>query len=112
MKKAGLRLLNPSLDMDSARKNQGINSLKGVAPMNSTIMAYAATPVKPQMPVASKRRVVRQDMTISEIEPCYRAMARHIDKQLKRKQPVRIPAMNNHCLGQLLRCLELRKSWI
>lgn len=80
--------------------------------MNSTIMAYAANPVKPQMPVVSKRRVVRHDMTISEIEPCYRAMARHIDKQLKRKQPVRIPAMNNHCLGQLLRCLELRKSWI
>ncbi|EJD6048595.1 hypothetical protein AB7459_18995 [Providencia rettgeri] len=48
-------------------------------------MAYAANPVKPQMPVASKRRVVRHDMTISEIEPCYRAMARHIDKQLKRK---------------------------
>ncbi|MEQ5752520.1 hypothetical protein ABN357_15730 [Providencia rettgeri] len=48
-------------------------------------MAYAVNPVKPQMPVASKRRVVRHDMTISEIEPCYRAMARHIDKQLKRK---------------------------
>ncbi|MDR9616753.1 hypothetical protein RHA65_19340 [Providencia rettgeri] len=55
---------------------------------------------------------MRHDIAISDIEPTYRAMARHIDKQLKRKQPVRIPAMNNHCLGQLLRCLELRKSWI
>ncbi|MBZ3683356.1 hypothetical protein NTP67_21660 (plasmid) [Providencia rettgeri] len=80
--------------------------------MNANIMAYAAKSVKPQMPALSKRRVVRHDMTISEIEPCYRSMARHIDKQLKRKQPVRIPAMNNHCLGQLLRCLELRKSYI
>lgn len=80
--------------------------------MNANIMAYAAKSVKPQMPALSKRRVVRHDMTISEIEPCYRSMARHIDKQLKRKQPVRIPAMNNQCLGQLLRCLELRKSWI
>nr|URQ57280.1 Hypothetical protein [Providencia alcalifaciens] len=80
--------------------------------MNANIMAYAANPVKPQMSVVSKRRVMRHDMTISEIEPCYRAMARHIDKQLKRKQPVLIPAMNNHCLGQLLCCLELRKSWI
>ena len=80
--------------------------------MNANIMAYAAKSVKPQMPALSKRRVVRHDMTISEIEPCYRSMARHIDKQLKRRQPVRIPAMNNHCLGQLLRCLELRKSYI
>lgn len=80
--------------------------------MNANIMAYATNPVKPKIPVVSKRRVMRHDMTISEIEPCYRAMARHIDKQLKRKQPVRIPAMNNYSLGQLLRCLELRKSWI
>lgn len=80
--------------------------------MNANIMAYAANPVKPQMPVASKRRVMRHDMTISDIEPCYRAMARHIDKQLKRKQPVRIPAMNNQCLGQLLRCLELRRAYL
>lgn len=111
MKKAGLRLLNLSLDVLS-RGTQGKHSLKGEDPMNANMMAYAANPVKPQMPVVSKRRVMRHDMTISEIEPCYRAMARHIDKQLKRKQPVRIPAMNNHCLGQLLRCLELRKSWI
>ncbi len=80
--------------------------------MNANIMAYAANPVKPQMPVVAKRRVVRHDIAIRDIEPTYRAMARHIDKQLKRKKPVRIPAMNNQCLGQLLRCLELRKSWI
>ncbi|HGN0870201.1 hypothetical protein EC835_11442 [Providencia alcalifaciens] len=80
--------------------------------MNANIMAYAANPVKSKMSAIPKRRVMRHDMAISDIEPCYRAMARHIDKQLKRKQPVRIPAMNNHCLGQLLRCLELRKSWI
>ncbi|HHR6572184.1 TPA: hypothetical protein ACS781_003734 [Providencia alcalifaciens] len=77
--------------------------------MNKNMMAYDAKSVKSD---ASKRRVIRHDLTIDEIQPCYRAMARHIDKQLKRKQPVRIPAMNNHCLGQLLRCLELRKSWI
>ncbi|MTC74206.1 hypothetical protein GKR75_08005 [Providencia sp. wls1919] len=80
--------------------------------MNANIMAYTAKAVKSQIPVINKRRVMRHDMTISEIEPCYRAMARHIDKQLKRKHPVRIPAMNNHCFGQLLRCLELRRSWI
>lgn len=111
MKKAGLRLLNPCLEK-LMRGTQGINPIKGENPMNTNIMAYVANPVKPQMPVASKRRVVRHDIAISDIEPTYRAMARHIDKQLKRKQPVRIPAMNNHCLGQLLRCLELRKSWI
>lgn len=80
--------------------------------MNTNIMAYAANPVKPELPVMPKRRVVRQDIAISEIDPCYRSMARHIDKQLKRNQPVRIPAMNNHSLGQLLRSLELRKSYI
>lgn len=72
--------------------------------MNKTIMAYDANAVKPKMPVISQRRVLRHDMTIQEIEPTYRSMARHIDKQLKRKQRVRIPAMNNQCLGQLLRC--------
>lgn len=54
---------------------------QNVIPLNQT--------VKTQVPFVSKRRVVRHDMTISDIEPCYRAMARHIDKQLKRKQPVR-----------------------
>lgn len=80
--------------------------------MNTNIMAYHADTVKIQNPTRYQKKVMRQDMTIQEIEPTYRSMARHIDKQLKRKQPVRIPAMNNQCLGQLLRCLELRKSWI
>lgn len=43
--------------------------------MNTNIMAYAANPVKPQMSVVSKRRVVRHDIAISDIEPTYRAMA-------------------------------------
>lgn len=80
--------------------------------MNTNIMSYQISAVKPHNPISHKKRVVRQDIAIQEIEPTYRSMARHIGKQLKRKQPVRIPAMNNQCLGQLLRCLELRKSWI
>lgn len=90
----------------------GISSLKGVAPMNANIIVYAANPVKSQMPVVSKRRAVRHDIAISDIKPAYLEMSWHIDKQLKGKQPVRIPTMNNQCLGQFLRCLELRKSWI
>lgn len=80
--------------------------------MNTNIMSHQISAVKPHNPMSHKKRVVRHDMNIQEIEPTYRSMARHIDKQLKRKQRVRIPAMNSQCLGQLLRCLELRKAWV
>ena len=59
--------------------------------MNTNIMAYRTKTVKPEIPAMSKRRLVRKDIAISEIDPCYRSMARHIDKQHKRKRPIRIP---------------------
>lgn len=53
--------------------------------MNVNMMSYDAKSVKSDVP---KSRSIRHDLTIDEIQPCFRAMVWHIDKQLKGKTPV------------------------
>lgn len=72
----------------------------------SIIASYA--PYVKQNP---QKRLIRESLPPQAITPALKAFGRHIAKQQRRRQSVRVPAMRGSEWGQLLRALELKRAF-
>jgi len=72
-----------------------------------TIIAPCAAHVKQKQ----QKRVYHGDISPQAIAPALKSFGRHIVKQQRRRQSVRIPAMRGSDWGQLLRALELKRAF-
>lgn len=74
--------------------------------MISLILASFDSSVKSRQ----HQRIVRPDIPARELDQTLRAFGRHIARSHKKRRCVRIPAMKNGDLGQVLRTLELKRA--
>lgn len=75
--------------------------------MTLTIISPSAGAVKPRR----HKRITRDDIPATEIDPALRAFGRHIARRIRRGRGVHIPAMKNAAFGQVLRTLELKRAF-
>ena len=75
--------------------------------MNLIIVSPSTEAVKPRRHL----RILRDDITVQEIDPALKAFGRHIARSIRRGRGVHIPAMNNTAFGQVLRTLELTRAF-
>lgn len=67
-------------------------------------------PCVPYVKQNPQKRLVREALPPQAITPALKAFGRHIAKQQRRRQSVRVPAMRGSEWGQLLRALELKRA--
>lgn len=72
-----------------------------------SIITFSAPYVK-QKP---QKRFVRESLSPQVITPALKSFERHIAKQQRRRQSVRVPVMCGSEWGQLLRALELKRAF-
>ncbi|EGC5602224.1 hypothetical protein IT804_003485 [Salmonella enterica] len=72
-----------------------------------SIIAPCAAHVKQKR----QKRVYREEISPQAIAPAMKSFGRHIAKQQRRRQSVRVPAMRGSEWGQLLRALELKRAY-
>ncbi|EIZ1086454.1 hypothetical protein FML24_20165 [Klebsiella oxytoca] len=75
--------------------------------MTVTIVSPSAEAVKPRR----HTRIIRADISASEINPALKAFGRHIARRIRKGRRVHIPAMTNTAYGQVLRTLELKRAF-
>lgn len=77
-----------------------------------SIVTSSALSVQPHESATRKHpRQNREDIPSAEVDPTLRAFGRHIAHCLKKKRPIRIPAMCGSDWGHVLRTLELKRAF-
>ncbi|MCE6966376.1 hypothetical protein K6W81_21230 [Enterobacter sp. MW07] len=78
----------------------------------SEVSIVTSSALSVQSPATRKHpRQSRDDIPGAEVDPTLRAFGRHIAHCLKKKRPVRIPAMCGSDWGHVLRTLELKRAF-
>lgn len=68
-------------------------------------------PCAPYVKQKAQKRFVRESLPSQAITPALKSFGRHIAKQQRRRQSVRVPAMCGSEWGRLLRALELKRAF-
>lgn len=68
-------------------------------------------PCAPYVKQNPQKRFMRESLPPQAIKPTFKSFGRHIAKQQRRRQSVRVPAMRGSEWGQLLRALELKRAF-
>ncbi len=68
-------------------------------------------PCAPYVKQNPQKRFMRESLPPQAIKPALKSFGRHIAKQQRRRQSVRVPAMCGSEWGQLLRALELKRAF-
>lgn len=68
-------------------------------------------PCVPYVKQNLQKRHMRESLPPQAITPALKSFGRHIAKQQRRRQSVRVPAMRGSEWGQLLRTLELKRAF-
>lgn len=68
-------------------------------------------PCTPYVKQNPQKRLVRESLPPQAIAPALKSFGRHIAKQQRRHQSVRVPAMRGSEWGLLLRSLELKRAF-